>query len=143
MFSVYRDHGTPVARATILSTDRKKIVGGHELGSECCEVAVNYIIKRDAILPRPIGNVTTMGQAQGRSIAWLYKHVGLFCFSLNTNNQCYFKFLTNLYFLCSWRWTSPRRSKPHCHKQNELPRGNKNNRMFPSILFQFQILCIQ
>ncbi|XP_051190653.1 uncharacterized protein [Lolium perenne] len=26
-------------------------------------------------LPRPIGNITTMGQAQGRSIAWLYKHM--------------------------------------------------------------------
>ncbi|KAM0822511.1 hypothetical protein ACQ4PT_071448 [Festuca glaucescens] len=75
LFNVYRDHTTPVAKATILATDRKKIVGGRELGTECCEVVVNYIIKRDAILPRPIGDVTTMGQAQGRTIAWLYKHL--------------------------------------------------------------------
>lgn len=75
LYNVYRDHGSPVAKATILSVDRKKIVGGHELGAECCEVVINYIIKRDAILPRPIGDVKTMGQAQGRSIAWLYKHM--------------------------------------------------------------------
>ena len=78
LYNIYRDHSTPVAKATILSTDKNKIVGGHALGTECCEVVVDYIIKRNAILPRPIGNVTTMGQAQGRTIAWLYKHVGLF-----------------------------------------------------------------
>jgi hypothetical protein len=87
LYNVYRDHSTPVAKATILSTDRKKVVGGHELGTECCEVVVNYITKRGAMLPRPIGNVTTMGQAQGRSIAWPYKHVGLFCFIHNADNQ--------------------------------------------------------
>jgi hypothetical protein len=78
LYNVFRDHTTPVAKATILSTDRKKMVGGRELGLECCEVVINYIIKRDALLPRPIGNITTMGQAQGRSIAWLYKHVGFY-----------------------------------------------------------------
>ena len=81
LYNVYRDHSTPVAKATILSTDRKKIVGGHELGTECCEVVVDYIIKRNAILLGPIGNVTTMGQAQGRTIGWLYKHVGFFFFA--------------------------------------------------------------
>ncbi|XP_051221851.2 uncharacterized protein [Lolium perenne] len=75
LYNVFRDHTTPVAKATILSTDRKKMVGGRELGLECCEVVIDYIIKRDALLPRPIGNITTMGQAQGRSIAWLYKHM--------------------------------------------------------------------
>ncbi|CAM0911417.1 unnamed protein product [Alopecurus aequalis] len=75
LYSVYRDHSTPVAKATILSTERKKMVGGHELGTECCEVVIDYIIKRDAILPRPIGNVKTIGQAQGRTIAWPYKHM--------------------------------------------------------------------
>ena len=78
LYNVYRDHTTPVAKATILSTDRKRIVGDHELGNECCEVVVDCIIKRDAILPRPFGKVTTMGQAQGRTIVWLYKHVRLF-----------------------------------------------------------------
>lgn len=75
LYNVYRDHSTPVAKATIQSTDRNKIVGGHELGTECCEFVIDYIIKRDAILPRAIGNVTTIGQAQGRTIAWLYKHL--------------------------------------------------------------------
>ena len=78
LYNVYRDHSIPVAKATILSIDRRKVVGGQELGSEYCEVAVNYVIKRDAILPRGVGNMTTMGQAQGRCITWPYKHVS-FC----------------------------------------------------------------
>ena len=69
LYNVYRDHSTPVAKATIVAVDRKKIVRGRELGTECCEVVINYIIKRDAILPHPIEDVTTMGQAQGRTIA--------------------------------------------------------------------------
>ncbi|KAE8777749.1 hypothetical protein D1007_49463 [Hordeum vulgare] len=77
LYSVYRDHGSPVAKATILSIDRREVVGGQELGSECCKVVVNYVIKRDVILPRGVGNVTTMGQAQGRCIIWPYKHVSL------------------------------------------------------------------
>jgi hypothetical protein len=61
LYNVFRDHSTPVANATILPTDRKKIVGGRELGSECYEVVVSYILKKDAILPRSIGQVTTIG----------------------------------------------------------------------------------
>jgi hypothetical protein len=76
-----RDHSTPVAKGTILSADQKNIVAGRELGNECCEVGVNYILKRDAILPRPVGKVTTIAQAQGRPIAWPYKHVCLCFFS--------------------------------------------------------------
>lgn len=75
LYNVFRDHSIPVAKATIVSTDRKKIVGGRELGAECCEVVVDYIMKKDAILPRPVGKVTTIGHAQGRTIAWLYKHM--------------------------------------------------------------------
>jgi hypothetical protein len=77
LYNVFRDHSLSVAKATILSTDRRKIVGGRELGPECCEVVVNYILKKDAILPRPVGKVTTIGLAQGRSIVWLYKHVSI------------------------------------------------------------------
>lgn len=75
LYNVFRDHSVPVAKATILSTDRNKIVGGRELGAECCEVVVDYIMKKDAILPRPVGNITTIGHSQGRAIAWLYKHL--------------------------------------------------------------------
>lgn len=74
LYNIMRDH-TPIAKDTILSTDRKKIVGGWELGTECCEVVVNYIMKRDVILHRPVGNVTTIGQAQRRTIAWPHKHL--------------------------------------------------------------------
>ena len=66
LYNVYRDNASPVAKAIILSIDRRKLVGGQELGLEYCEVVVNYVIKRDAILPHGVGNMTTMGQAQGR-----------------------------------------------------------------------------
>ena len=105
LYNIYRDHHSPVAKATILSVDRRKVVGGKELGHEYCEVVVNYIIKRDAILPRGVGNMTTMTQAQGRSIAWPYKHVS-FCFynyifplsiiCMNTFKSCM--------YICSWSW---------------------------------------
>jgi hypothetical protein len=65
----------------VLSTERKNIIVGRELNNECCEVVTNYILKKDAILPCPVGKVTTIGQAQGRTIARLYKHVGICFFS--------------------------------------------------------------
>ena len=64
-----------MAKATFLSVDRREEVGGQELGSQYCKVVVNYVIKRDDILPCGVGNMTTMGQAQGQCIAWPYKHL--------------------------------------------------------------------
>uniref|UniRef100_A0A453QQ41 Transposase Tnp1/En/Spm-like domain-containing protein n=1 Tax=Aegilops tauschii subsp. strangulata TaxID=200361 RepID=A0A453QQ41_AEGTS len=75
LYNVYWDHNSPVAKATILPVDQREEVSGQELGSQYCKVVVNYVIKRDAILPRGIGDMTTMGQAQGRCITWPYKHL--------------------------------------------------------------------
>lgn len=58
-------HKLEKIEATTLSIDRREVVGAHELGSEYCKVVMNYVIKRDVILPRGVGNMTTMGQAQG------------------------------------------------------------------------------
>ena len=82
LYNVYRDHSIPVAKATTLSIDRRKVVGVQELGSEYCEVAMNNVIKWDVVLPRGVGNMTTMGQVQGRCIAWPYKHVSFFSYFL-------------------------------------------------------------
>jgi hypothetical protein len=125
LFNVYRDHTTPVAKATILATDRKKIVGGRELGTECCEVVVNYIIRRDAILPRPIGDVTTMGQAQGRTIAWLYKHVGLFCFIHIPNSQILSQVSNEALLHMQLEVDKSKMKQASPPQENELPRGNK------------------
>ena len=52
-------------------------MAGAELGSQCCEVVVNMVMKKDAILQRPYGNVRTMANALGRSIAWPRRYVKL------------------------------------------------------------------
>lgn len=66
-----------MAKATIQSIDGTKILAGAELGSQCCEVVVNMVMKKDAILQRPYGNVRTMANALGRSIAWPRRYVKL------------------------------------------------------------------
>ena len=43
-----------MAKAIILSTDPSTIVGGEPLGVQFYEVVVNVVLKRDALLPRPI-----------------------------------------------------------------------------------------
>ena len=64
-----------MAKATIQTTSPNAIVGGTRLGVQYCEVVVNHVLMRDAILPRPYGAVTTIGQACGRCIAWPHDNV--------------------------------------------------------------------
>ena len=78
LYSIARPYNIPVAKATIQSIDRMKVVAGAELGSQCCEVVVNMVLKKDAILQRPYGSVRTMANALGRSIVWPRRHVKLF-----------------------------------------------------------------
>jgi hypothetical protein len=60
-----------MARAKIVSIDPNRIVGGQPLGkeNEYCEVLVNLVMKRDAMLPRPYGEIQTMTSADKVSIA--------------------------------------------------------------------------
>jgi hypothetical protein len=60
-----------MARAKIVSIDPNCIVGGQPLGkeNEYCEVLVNLVMKRDAMLPRPYGEIQTMTSADKVSIA--------------------------------------------------------------------------
>jgi hypothetical protein len=64
-----------VAKGTIVSTNPNTLLGGVPLGKEYCEVIVNIVLKRDAILPCPYGYVETMADAHQMSVAWLYKRV--------------------------------------------------------------------
>jgi hypothetical protein len=46
-----------VAKGTIVSTNSDTLLGGVPLGKEYCEVIVNTVLNRDAILPCPYGYV--------------------------------------------------------------------------------------
>jgi hypothetical protein len=59
-----------VARGTVISTNPNTMVGGQCLGNEYCEVIVNVVMRRDAMLPRAYGNMETMASALKMSIAW-------------------------------------------------------------------------
>ncbi|XP_025795604.1 uncharacterized protein LOC112875826 isoform X5 [Panicum hallii] len=63
----------PVAKGTIISTKPETVVGGEPLGRQYCQVIVTCVLKRDAILPRPYGNMETMANTKMRSLAWPYK----------------------------------------------------------------------
>ena len=74
LFTILRSE-LAAARGTVISTNPNTMVGGRPLGNEYCEVVVNVVIKRDAILPRPYGDMTTMGSALKMTIAWPYNKV--------------------------------------------------------------------
>lgn len=65
----------PVAKGTILSTNPKTMVGGQPLGKQFCEVMVDVVMRRDALLPRPYDHMESMAGAYLMSIAWPYKRV--------------------------------------------------------------------
>ena len=64
-----------VAKGIIISTDPSSEVVGQPLGRQYCEVIVNIVLKRDAILPRPYDEMEAMGDADMMSVAWPYKKV--------------------------------------------------------------------
>ena len=65
----------PVAKGTVISTNPNTIVGGQPLGNEYCEVVVDVVMKRDAMLPRTYGGMLTMASALNMSIAWPFNKV--------------------------------------------------------------------
>lgn len=66
---------TAVARGTIISVHPKRTLAGVALGRHYCEVVVNVVIKRDAVLPRPYAGVEKIGDALKLSVAWPYNRV--------------------------------------------------------------------
>ncbi|CAN6329991.1 unnamed protein product [Urochloa humidicola] len=65
----------PVAKGTVISTNPNTIVGGQPLGKQYCELVVNVVMKKDAILPRPQDGMESMAAAHLMEIAWPYKKV--------------------------------------------------------------------
>jgi len=58
-----------VAKGTIISIDPNIELGGQSLGRQHCEVVVNVVLKRDAILPLLYAEMETMADAHMMSIA--------------------------------------------------------------------------
>jgi hypothetical protein len=65
----------PVAKGIILSVNPKTILGGQPLGKQFCEVMVEHVIRRDALLRRPYDHMESMAGAYMMSIAWPYERV--------------------------------------------------------------------
>ena len=74
LFAILRSE-LAVARGTVISTNPNTMVGGQPLGNEYCEVVVNVVMRRDAMLPRTYGEMQTMASALKMSIAWPYNKV--------------------------------------------------------------------
>jgi len=60
---------------TVLSTNPSTIVGGQPLGNEFCEVVVNVVMKKDALLPWTYGDMLTVASADRMNIAWPFNKV--------------------------------------------------------------------
>ncbi|MQL73523.1 hypothetical protein Taro_005881, partial [Colocasia esculenta] len=63
-----------VASGIIVCRDSKKKVGGVELGDFFCEVSIEIPIQPLAPLIRPYCELKTIGDAKGKTIAWLKTH---------------------------------------------------------------------
>jgi hypothetical protein len=74
LYAILRSEGA-VARGTVISTNPNNVVGGQPLGNEYCEVVVNVVMKRDAMLPRAYGEIQTMATALNMNIAWPFNKV--------------------------------------------------------------------
>ena len=62
LFAILRSE-LAVARGTVISTNPNTMVGGQPLRNEYCEVVVNAVMRRDAMLPRTYGEMQTMASA--------------------------------------------------------------------------------
>jgi hypothetical protein len=74
LFTILRSE-LAAARGTVISTNPNTMVGGQPLGNEYCEVVVNVVMKRDAMLPRTYGGMKTMASALKMASAWPYNKV--------------------------------------------------------------------
>ena len=56
LFAILRSE-LAVARGIVISTNPNTMVGGQPLGNEYCEVVVNVVMRRDAMLPQTYGEI--------------------------------------------------------------------------------------
>jgi hypothetical protein len=75
LYNVVRSYEVVVAKATIQTKNPRAIVGGTALGMQFCEVVVNHVFMRNAVLPHPYEGVTSILEARRRFIAWPHDRV--------------------------------------------------------------------
>ena len=64
-----------MAKATVVSVNPNNKLAGEALGTKFCEVIVNVVFKRDVLLPRPYGDIKTLGDAVQMTVAWPFNRV--------------------------------------------------------------------
>jgi hypothetical protein len=64
-----------VGKGTIISIKPSTTLQGQSLGRQYYEVIVTCVLKQDAILPHPYGNMETIVDAHMMSVAWPYNSV--------------------------------------------------------------------
>ncbi|XP_048562598.1 uncharacterized protein LOC125543328 isoform X3 [Triticum urartu] len=74
LLSCVRPHRR-VAKATLQTSCTSTIVGDKALGPGCCLVLVNQVLDGKAPLIRPLGDINTMDEALGHSIAWTRQQI--------------------------------------------------------------------
>ena len=75
LYNVVRPYDVAVAKATVQTKNPRAIVAGTALSVQFCEVVVNHVFVRNAVLPRPYQGVTTILEARGRCIAWPHDRI--------------------------------------------------------------------
>ena len=50
-------------------------LAGEALGTKFCEVIVNVVFKREALVPRPYAEIKTLGDAVNMPVAWPFNRV--------------------------------------------------------------------
>ena len=64
-----------MAKATVVSINPNNQLVCEALGTKFCEVIVNVVFKRDVLLPRPYGDIKTLGDAVQMTVAWPFNRV--------------------------------------------------------------------
>ena len=64
-----------VAKATVVSVNPNNQLAGEALGTKFCEVIVNVVFKREALVPRPYAEIKTLGDVVKMPVAWPFNRV--------------------------------------------------------------------
>jgi hypothetical protein len=64
-----------VAKATVVSVNPNNKLAGEALGTKYCEVIVNFVLRRETLVPRRYAEIKTLGDAIKMPIAWPFNRV--------------------------------------------------------------------
>ena len=64
-----------VAYGKLTSLDKHSLWDDGQLLGDYCEVLIDTVLEKNLLLPRPVGKIKKMGQAQYITIAWPFANV--------------------------------------------------------------------